>query len=95
MATTNINIRIDENLKERFEAFCEDTGLNITTAVTMFIKATLRENEIPFRISNRRESRFNPVFSKSTYQAVLDGIKELDNGGGTFHEIIETEDDEQ
>ncbi|MBR5261385.1 MAG: type II toxin-antitoxin system RelB/DinJ family antitoxin [Oscillospiraceae bacterium] len=94
MATTNINIRIDEDLKQRFEAFCDDVGMNVTTAVTMFIKASLRENEIPFKITNRRESRFNPYFAKSPYQTILDGIEDLNNGGGTFHELIETEDDE-
>ena len=32
MAQTNLNIRIDEDLKKQFDAFCSDIGMNMTTA---------------------------------------------------------------
>lgn len=95
MAATNISFRTDEELKERFEAFCEDVGMNMTTAFTMFMKATLRDCALPFKVSSRSESTFNPYFSKSPRQTILDGIEELKNGGGTYHELIEPEDDDE
>ena len=94
MAQTNINIRMDEELKRQFEALCEELGLTMTAAITIFAKKTIRERGIPFEVSAVRSSRFNPYFSKSTHQAILDGVKELDAGGGTYHELIEIEDDE-
>ena len=39
MAQTNINIRIDEDLKKQFEAFCSDIGMTMTTAFCVFAKA--------------------------------------------------------
>ena len=32
MASTNINIRMDADLKRQFEAFCADMGMTMTTA---------------------------------------------------------------
>lgn len=50
MASTSINIRMDSDLKKRFEAFCEDMGMTMSTAFTIFAKKTVREYRIPFEI---------------------------------------------
>lgn len=36
MATTNINVRVDENLKKDADELFSDLGLNMSTAITMF-----------------------------------------------------------
>ena len=36
MAQTNINIRMDENLKQQFDWLCSELGLNMTTAINIF-----------------------------------------------------------
>jgi hypothetical protein len=51
MAQTNINIRMDENLKKQFEAFCSGIGMTMTTACCVFAKAAVRKQKIPFEIS--------------------------------------------
>lgn len=38
MAQTNINIRMDENLKQQFDWLCSELGLNMTTAINIFAK---------------------------------------------------------
>ena len=48
MATTNLNIRTDKEIKEQAEQIFSDLGLNVTTAVNMFLRAVIRENGIPF-----------------------------------------------
>lgn len=50
MATTNLNIRTDKEIKDRAEAIFEELGLNMTTAVNMFLRTTVRENGIPFAL---------------------------------------------
>ena len=50
MASTSITIRMDENLKKQIEILFDDMGLNMTTAITLFAKAVVRENRIPFEI---------------------------------------------
>lgn len=48
MATTNLNIRIDKAIKDQAEAIFNELGLNMTTAVNMFLRTAIRENGIPF-----------------------------------------------
>ena len=50
MASTNINIRMDADLKRQFEAFCADMGMTMTTAFNIFAKKVVREYRIPFEI---------------------------------------------
>ena len=51
MANTNINIRMDSDLKLQFEALCEDMGMTMTSAINIFAKKAVREYRIPFEIS--------------------------------------------
>ena len=46
--TTNLNIRIDKDLKERAEAVFADMGMSMTTAFNIFVRQTLRQGKIPF-----------------------------------------------
>ncbi len=50
MGTTNVTICMDENLKKQAELLFDDMGLNMTTAFTIFVKAVVRQNKIPFEI---------------------------------------------
>ena len=51
MASVNVNIRMDAELKKEFEEFCSNVGMNMTTALTIFARRTVRENRIPFEVS--------------------------------------------
>ncbi|MBQ7916100.1 MAG: type II toxin-antitoxin system RelB/DinJ family antitoxin [Firmicutes bacterium] len=51
MAQTSVSIRIDEDLKKQFDAFCNDVGMTMTTAFCIFAKTVVREQRIPFIIS--------------------------------------------
>lgn len=87
MATTSITIRMDENLKKQAEILFEDMGLNMTTAITMFAKAVVRQNKIPFEISA------DPFYSEENQRHLMKSISDLDNGKGKIHELIEDEDE--
>ena len=54
---TNVNIRMDKELKKQFETFCNDVGMSMTTAFTIFAKKVVREQRIPFEISARDAKR--------------------------------------
>ncbi len=42
MANTNVNIRMDSDLKLQFESFCTDMGMTMTTAFHIFAKNSKR-----------------------------------------------------
>ena len=50
MESLTLNVRVDAKDKKSFEKFCSDVGMNVSTAVNMFIKAVLREQKIPFEV---------------------------------------------
>jgi DNA-damage-inducible protein J len=51
MAQANINIRLDEGLKQDFDSICNNLGLTMTAAFTVFAKTVVRRQRIPFDIS--------------------------------------------
>ncbi len=50
MATTNLNIRTDKDVKEQADKIFAELGLNMTTAINMFLRTTIREHGIPFAL---------------------------------------------
>ena len=50
MVTTNINVRVDTELKQSAEALFNDLGLNMSSAITMFLKSAVSHDGIPFEI---------------------------------------------
>lgn len=51
---TTVAIRIDENLKKEAEELFDDWGLNMTTAITCFIKKCVDTGVMPFTIGTKR-----------------------------------------
>ena len=49
--TANISIRMDADLKSAAEALFEELGMNLSTAFNIFVRQSLREGCIPFKIS--------------------------------------------
>ena len=50
MATTHLNIRIDDDLKKNAEILFSDLGLNMSSAITIFLKSAVDYRGIPFEI---------------------------------------------
>jgi len=53
-STTNITIRMDANLKAQAEALFNELGMNLSTAFNIFVRQSLREGAIPFKIHLER-----------------------------------------
>jgi DNA-damage-inducible protein J len=89
MSQTTLNVRMDEEIKRRFDAFCADAGMNASVAVNMFARAVLREKRIPFEIYGNDE----PFYSVKNQARLAEAIAQLESGGGTVHDLIEVDDD--
>lgn len=85
MAQTMINIRMDEELKKSMEQTCQELGLNMTTAFTIFAKKMSREKRIPFEVS------YDPFYSESNMAHLRRGIAALNAGKGAEHEPVEVD----
>ena len=86
MASVNVTIRVEEETKRQFDDFCDNVGMNITTAFNMFIKAVLRTRELPFTVTdismNEQETKLILARAKESMQAmqgeaVINGTSEM------------------
>ncbi|MCL2665183.1 MAG: type II toxin-antitoxin system RelB/DinJ family antitoxin [Defluviitaleaceae bacterium] len=48
MTTANINVRTDAKVKAQAQQIFESIGLDLSTAVNLFLKQTVRANNLPF-----------------------------------------------
>jgi len=82
---TQVNIRMDDELKARADALFSELGLNITTAFTMFVRQSLREGGIPFEVTTKTD----PFFSEENMRVQRKAIREAEESKLTAHELIE------
>ncbi len=74
MAQTLVNIRMDEKLKKSMEKTCQELGMTMTTAFTIFAKKMSREKRIPFEVS------VDPFYSENNIKILKESIKQLEKG---------------
>ncbi len=83
MGQTNVNIRMDEELKKQFDSFCSDIGMSMTTAFCVFAKTVVRQRRIPFEIS----AESDPFYSPSNMLRLKKSIEQMERTGGTIHDV--------
>ena len=87
MSAVNVTVRIDEETKKQFDDFCENVGMNITTAFNMFIKATLRSRQLPFSVTDveteelkkmaKKRVTLKEAFQAAQEQSVINGTDKM------------------
>ena len=89
MAQTNVNIRMDAELKRQFEKFCSDVGMSMTTAFCVFAKMAVRERKIPFEI----KADTDPFYDEENIKLLEKRIEDIETGRSVFkeHKLIEEE----
>jgi DNA-damage-inducible protein J len=87
MAQTNINIRMDENIKKQAEDLFADMGLNMTTAVNVFVRQTLRQGGIPFEITTETDQ----FYSSANMKRLEHSIKQMEQGNVVVKTMDELE----
>lgn len=68
MASSIVQVRIDDDLKVEATAIYEKLGIDLSTAVRMFLKRSVMENGIPFPMTLQKE--YNSAYA-------LQAVKEL------------------
>ena len=63
--TTNISIRMDTDLKAAAEELYSELGMNLSTAFNIFVRQSLRDGGIPFKITKGTPN-------KETVSAILE-----------------------
>ncbi len=76
MANTTVSIRIDDKLKKEADILFSELGMNMSSAINVFLRQAVREKSIPFKISLNDEDR---IFSEAEdfVDDHIDAFKEL------------------
>jgi len=89
MARSNlIQIRVDDALKKDAETLFNDLGLDIPTAIRLFLKQSLIHNGIPFAIVRTAD-----FYNDYNLQVLKKSIQQLEHGKGTAHDLLEASDE--
>lgn len=73
---TQINLRVEDDVKLRAEQTCEELGMSMSTAITIFLKKMGRERRIPFDVS------VDPFYSDENMARLRASIKQMGTTGG-------------
>ena len=79
---TNLNIKIDRDLKIKADRLFNEMGMNLTTAVNVFVRQAVLERAIPFKIY-RGESMgttANIMVRRAAMQEIRDLLADIDGG---------------
>ena len=87
MPNTSMNIRMDSNVKRQAQELFAQFGLDMTTAVNMFLRQSIRQQGIPFAL------QLDTFYSEVNQARLIKAAARMEQTGGTVHDLVEVEDD--
>ena len=81
-----VNFRIDDETKRQAEELFGQMGLTMSSAIMVFIKQSINERGIPFKVSAK---------SAAYHEKLEQAFRDYENGKKNyhFHDLIEVEDE--
>jgi len=80
---TQVSIRLDSDIKPKFELLCRKIGMSMSTAMNVFARQSVLEQKIPFEISARQE-----FFNDRTMSAIREAeALSYDDSAETFDSV--------
>lgn len=72
-SVAQINICIDEQLKEKAEVLFGELGMTMSTAINIFIRQSVRIGGLPFEVTTQTD----PFFSQANMRVLQKSIMEI------------------
>ena len=79
----NISIRVPDQVKQQASEVFSDLGLDMTTAINLFLRQSIEENGLPFR------PRKDPFWSESNQRHLRQAIQEMEEGKNVIKKTME------
>ena len=87
MSNTSMNIRMDSDVKRQAKELFAQFGLDMTTAINMFLRQSIRQQGIPFAL------QLDPFYSEVNQERLQNAATRMEQTGGKVHDLVEVEDD--
>ena len=82
MSTISVTVRMEKDLKKQAEMLFDEMGLNMTTAITIFAKAVVRQGKIPFEIAA------DPFWNEANQTHLRKTVAALNAGEGLIEKTM-------
>jgi len=89
MSTATLQVRLDGKLKSDADAFFTSAGLDVTTAVRMFLKQVVIRQKIPFDIVAEEPDANDPFYSPANQKRLRESIRQFETGHYQERQLIE------
>lgn len=81
---TTLTVRLDRELKRQAELICDEMGLSMSAAMTIFLKRLVRDRGIPFRVSAG-----DHFYSEENIKHLREAAVSMEAGNYVVHELSE------
>ena len=75
MTQTNLTIRIDEDIKREAEILFNKIGLNMSSAINVFFRQSIREQSIPFELKP-----YDDYYTGERLERIMHSISQAEHG---------------
>jgi len=79
-----VNIRIDDTLKEQGEMLFSTLGMSFSTAISIFVSQSVREGGLPFAVTTKSD----PFYSDSNMSVLRASINDMEAGRGIIRKTL-------
>ena len=86
MATSTIQIRIDSKLRNDADAFLTSAGLDMSSAVRLFLRQMVIRQHLPFEVVAENP---DPFWSETNQRELAESIRSFERGEAKRHDLIE------
>ena len=87
MGQTAFTVRMDADVKKKFDELCKDFGMSSNTAFNMFARAGIKQERLPFDVESERQAKIQRAWEaveRMRASALANGISDM-----TMEEIDE------
>ena len=87
MGQTAFTVRMDTDIKKKFDDLCKDFGMSANTAFNMFARAVIKQERLPFDVESERQAKIQRAWEaieRMQASAIANGISDM-----TMEEIDE------
>lgn len=87
MTTSTLQIRVDSDLRRDADALFANAGLDLTSAVRLFLRQTVIRRRLPFEVLSESP---DPFWSETNQRVLRESIESFERGEAKRHELIES-----
>lgn len=84
MSTKPINFRVDEKLKTDAEAVLAEMGLNMSSALNIFLQQMVNKRALPFKVE-----ALDPFYSRANQELLEERLSNYDKDNKVVRELLE------